>query len=68
MTVLDLTRPHIVTAPHQIYGSGMWFAWCTCGEEFSGTTADAARDAGKPHRDAERNRLSKVEQEAADVG
>lgn len=59
---LDLTRAHILTAPHQIYGSGMWFAWCTCGEEFSAGSPDGVRDdpEAKRHRDAERQRAGVV--------
>lgn len=59
MTGLDLSRPHVVTAPHK-YFAASWWAACTCGAEFFGATADEVREAGKPHRDAERERVGKL--------
>jgi hypothetical protein len=58
MTDLDLAVPHVVTAVHQIPFSGSWVAFCTCGGEFTGTDADEVREAGEPHRVAERRRLT----------
>ncbi len=51
-----MTR-HVVTAPHKIPFSGTWVAFCTCGREFQGTSADEVRDAGQECRQAERERL-----------
>jgi hypothetical protein len=60
----DTRRPHVLTAPHQPAFSGTWYAWCTCGEEFTGATAQAVRDAGLPHRLAEISRLRTMPSEA----
>ena len=59
MTGLDLSRPHVVTAPHK-YFAASWWAACTCGAEFFGATADEVREAARPHRDAERERVGKL--------
>ena len=67
MSTLDLTRPHVVTAPHQ-YSAGRWWGACTCGDEFFGLSAESIREAGRPHRQAERERLSEVDRRGADVG
>lgn len=65
MADLDLTRPHIVTAPHRIpYAPAMWVAFCTCGGEFQGATAEEVRIARRPHWDAEQRRLSKTKERA----
>jgi hypothetical protein len=68
VTTLSKKVAHVLTAPHRVVGSGMFYGWCTCGEEFVGATAEAIRDAGKPHRQAELERLAEVEGKAADVG
>jgi hypothetical protein len=68
VTTLDTAVPHVLTAPHRVVGSGMFYGWCTCGEEFVGATADAIREAGKPHRKAELERLAEVEGKAAGMG
>lgn len=72
MTDPYAARPHVLTAPHQPAFSGIWFGWCTCGAEFSGTSPQAVRDAGLPHRLAEIARLrlapSEVESGGSDVG
>ena len=67
MTIPDPTRRHVVTAPHK-YGEGRWWGACTCGEDFLGLTAESIREQGRPHRDAQQQRLSEVERKAADVG
>lgn len=56
MTVPDPSVPHIVTAAHGVPYSAMWVAFCTCGAEFIGTTADEVRDAAAPHRAAQAQR------------
>ena len=59
MTVLDLDRPHITTAPHPVPYTAMFIGFCSCGAEFVGLEDDV-RAAGVPHRDAERERVGKV--------
>lgn len=56
MTELDTSRPHVVTAPHAVPYSAMWVGFCTCGAEFTGTSAEEVRAAGEPHRVAEKER------------
>jgi len=56
MTELDPEQRHVVTAPHQIPFSGTWVAFCTCGAELTGTTAEDVRKQGMPHRELERRR------------
>jgi hypothetical protein len=68
VTTLNKDVAHILTAPHRVVGSGMFEGWCSCGEEFVGATAEEVREAGKPHRKAELERLAEVEGRAADVG
>jgi hypothetical protein len=68
MTEPDPAVPHVVTAPHDVPFSGSWVGFCTCGAEFIGASAEEVRTAGLPHREAERKRLSEVENRGADVG
>ena len=63
MTDLDLSRAHIVMGPHK-YAYANWWGACSCGEEFFGATADEVRQLWMPHKEAERERLSKVDHEA----
>jgi hypothetical protein len=67
MTV-DLTVVHRLTTPEFLLGVGRWYGWCTCGDEFTGPTAQAVRDAGLPHRLAEISRLRKTPSEVEDKG
>lgn len=63
MTDLDTSVPHIVTAPHSVPFSALVVAFCTCGEEFTGTTAEEVREASQPHRDVEKERLGSYDRD-----
>lgn len=56
MIDLDVERPHITTAPHQVRWTATFVGFCTCGAEFMGTE-DEVREQGRPHRDAEKVRV-----------
>jgi len=57
---LAVNVPHVVTAPHRVAFSGMWWATCTCGAEALATDADGVRTELAPHRAAEKERLGGI--------
>lgn len=63
MTAPDPHVAHVVTAPHNLPYSGMWVVFCTCGAEFTGTSADEVREAAGPHRAAEAQRVGHRDRE-----
>jgi hypothetical protein len=67
MTDLDTDVPHVLTAAHQVPFTGTWIGFCTCGTEFVKASAEEVREAGRPHRLAERERLSRVENGGSEV-
>lgn len=59
MTQPDPSRPHILAGPYG-YDDGAWWGGCSCGAEFLAGSEQEIRDAGQPHRMAQRDRLGGV--------
>jgi hypothetical protein len=57
---VDPDLPHVLTPPIQAQFSGTWVGFCSCGKDFVKASAEEVREAGRPHRLAELERLSRT--------
>jgi hypothetical protein len=63
MTDLDMGISHVLTPPIQAKFSGTWVGFCSCGQDFVKATEEEVREAGRPHREAEAQRVGHVDRE-----